>query len=353
MNDHAMTSAERVGIAMSGREPDRVPFVISVTLHGARELGLSIREYYSRAENVVEGQWRMFRKYRHDAFLPAFYGAIDAEAWGSETIYVEDGPPNSGPPVIKSMEDIRTLKPPKVEESPRLMEALKAMRLMKERAGGRAPLFGVIISPFSLPVMQLGFERYLDVLYGRPDLFERLMAANEEFSVAWANAQLAAGASAIACADPVSSPTILPRETYLKTGLPVIRRLLRRIKGGVAIHLASGVGIPIIDDIASCGAVALSASAHEDLAVVKAACRGRMTVMGNLNAIEMRRWTPADAVAAVKTAIAKGGPGGGFVLSDNHGEIPWQVSEDTLLTISEAAHTWGRYPLTWTREAAT
>jgi uroporphyrinogen decarboxylase len=61
----------------------------------------------------------------------------------------------------------------------------------------------------------------------------------------------------------------------------------------------------------------------------------------------MRRWTPEQAELAVKRAIAKAGPGGGFILSDNHGEIPFQVSDEILLAIREAVDRWGRYPLHW------
>ena len=41
-----------------------------------------------------------------------------------------------------------------------------------------------------------------------------------------------------------------------------------------------------------------------------------------------------------------GAPGGGFILSDAHGEIPFQVSDDILLTISETVHSMGVYPIT-------
>ena len=57
-----------------------------------------------------------------------------------------------------------------------------------------------------------------------------------------------------------------------------------------------------------------------------------------------------QAEAAVKRAIAQAGPGGGFILSDNHGEIPWQVADETLLAIGEAVARWGRYPLDWVRD---
>ncbi|MCX7007584.1 MAG: uroporphyrinogen decarboxylase family protein [Kiritimatiellaeota bacterium] len=342
-----MNAMERVMMAMGHKEPDRVPFVISVTMQGARELGLSIKDYYAKAENIVEAQLRMFKKYRHDALNPTFYGALEMEAWGSPTIFRAAGPPNAGPPLVTKLDDITKLTPPKIEDAPRLQEALKAIRLMKSKVGGTVPLLGVVISPFSAPVMQLGFDRYLELLFGRPDLFARLMAINEEFCVAWANAQLAAGASAIAYADPVSSTTIVTREMYLKTGWQVAKRVIARIKGGVATHFASGTCLPILADIAQTGTVAVGVSALEDLGAIKAACRGKLAVMGNLNAISMRHWTPAQAVAEVKAAIAKAGPGGGYVLSDNHGEIPWQVPDEILLVIADAVHTWGRYPLDW------
>jgi uroporphyrinogen decarboxylase len=210
------------------------------------------------------------------------------------------------------------------------------------------PIVGVVMSPFSLPVMQMGFERYLDLLYERRDLFDRLMQVNEEFCVAWANAQLDAGATAIYYFDPVSSPTVIPPDLYRQLGQPVAARTIARIKGPTATHFASGRTAAIVPDIAATGTAIVGASGIEDLAVVKAACRDRLTVLGNLNGIEMRTWSHDQAVAAVKAAIAAAGPGGGFVLSDNHGEIPWQVPDDVLFAVVEAARAWGAYPLAWT-----
>jgi uroporphyrinogen decarboxylase len=111
--------------------------------------------------------------------------------------------------------------------------------------------------------------------------------------------------------------------------------------------MASGRCSSIVADIAATGTAVLGVSAEEDLAAIKAACRGQLTVLGNLDAITMRRWTPEQAEAAVRDAIAAAGPGGGFILSDNHGEIPWQVPEAALLAVAEAARRVGTYPLDW------
>ena len=47
-----MTPMERVLTTLSHKEPDRVPLFLLLTMHGANELGLSIKEYFSKGEKV-------------------------------------------------------------------------------------------------------------------------------------------------------------------------------------------------------------------------------------------------------------------------------------------------------------
>lgn len=342
-----MNSMQRTLTALGHKEADRVPLFLLTTLHGAKELGLGIEEYFARAENVVEGQMRLLTKYRSDCLNAFFYASIETEAWGGDTHFSPDGPPLCGAPVIHRPEDIDRLQAPRVMQAPGLVRVLEAIRGLKARVGDTVPIIGVAISPFSLPVMQMGFDKYIELIYEQPGRFERLMQVNESFSIEWANAQLAAGATAICYFDPVSSPTIIPRELYLKTGQQVAKRTLAQINGPTATHLASGNALPIMADIADTGTAVVGVSAMEDLGELKTAAAGRVSLLGNLNGVEMRRWTPAKAELEVKRAIAKAGRGGGFILADNHGEIPWQVPDDVLLAIGDAVERWGRYPLDW------
>lgn len=347
MTARGMTSLERVLTAIGRKEPDRVPFFLLATMHGAKELGLSIKDYFSRGEHVAEGQLRLRAKYGHDCLYAFFYAPVEIEAFGGEVIYTEDGPPNSGRPFLSRAGEIGKLRAPDIAGQPCLQKVLKAIRLMKKAVGDEAPIIGVAMSPFSLPVMQMGFERYLDLLCFHPVLFRRLMRVNEDFCAAWANAQVAAGATAICYFDPVSSTTVTTRDQYLKTGFRAAKRTIPRINAPTATHFASGKCLPIVGDAARTGTAIIGVSATEDLAELKAACGVGLTVLGNLNGIAMRRWTPEEAEENVKDAVRRAGPGGGFILSDNHGEIPFQVPDDTLLAVSEAVRKWGRYPLTW------
>jgi uroporphyrinogen decarboxylase len=314
-------------------------------MHGAKELGLSIRDYFSKAEHVVEGQLRLRAKYRHDCVYAFFYAAVETEAYGNAPIYFDDGPPNAGEPIIHQPEDIKFLEPPKPAEKACLAKVLRAIELLKAKVGDDAPIIGVVMSPFSLPVMQMGYDKYIELMYEQPEWFDRLMRVNEEFCVAWANAQLQAGATAICYFDPVSSTTNTPREKYLGTGFQIAKRTIARIQGPTATHFASGRCLPIVNDVAQTGTAVIGVSALENLTDLKAQARGKLTLLGNLNGVEMRRWTPQQAEAAVKQTVARAGRGGGFILSDNHGEIPFQVPDQVLHAISDAVHRWGRYPL--------
>lgn len=340
-----MNSMQRVLTTLGHKEPDRVPLFLLLSLHGAKELNLSIKDYFSSADHVFTGQMRLLEKYKNDCLYGFYHAPIEVQAWGGEVLFRADGPPNSGMPFLRNTADIRNLKSPDVSGSPVLAPVLQALAMMKNEVEDRVPIIGVAISPFSLPVMQMGFESYIELIYTDEALFWHLMEQNIAFCVDWANAQLAAGATAICYFDPVSSPTIIPRELYRKTGCEIAKKTISLINGPTATHLASGRTIPIADELATTGTAIVGVSAEESLRECKAVFGNSLTILGNLNGIAMRKWTPQETRNNVLNAIRDGAPGGGFILADNHGEIPWQVSDEVLGTISQTVHDAGCYPL--------
>lgn len=341
-----MNSLQRVLTTLGYEEPDRVPYFLLLTMHGAKELNLSLKEYFSDPENVAKGQLLLREKYGHDCLSNFYYAALEIEALGGEVIYREDGPFNSGKPCVKA-EEIETLSFPKVTDTPCLQKVLKTTALLKEQAGEVVPIIGVVISPFSLPVMQMGFEAYLDLIYDDREKFDILMKKNEAFCIEWANAQLEAGATAICYFDPLASSTVIPPALYHETGFLCAKRTLKEIKGPTATHLASGRTIPVIDQLKQTGTNMVGFSCDEDPAAVKESLQGSMAMLGNLNGVTMGTWSEAETEKIVKEAIKAGAPGGGFILADTHGEIPYNVPDEVLHAIAKAVRKWGTYPLSW------
>jgi len=340
-------SMGRVLASLSHKEPDRVPMFLLFSMYGAKILDVPIKKYFSDPALVAEGQIKLRERYDNDCFYAFYYAAVEVEALGGSVIFIENGPPNAGEPVIRNAEDIKKLSFPKVAETPCLGKVLKTIEILKARAGDEVPIIGVVMSPFSAPIMQMGFEKYLDLMYEDRENFELLMKKNEEFCVEWANAQIAAGATAICYFDPVSSPTIVTRQYYLKTGHEIAKRTIARIKGPVATHLASGRSAPIVEDVVKTGSAVIGVSEIEDISELKEKSRGKITLLGNLNGIKLSHATETEAEEMVKKIIAGAASGGGLIISDNHGEIPWQVPEKILDAISRSVKKWGKYPLKW------
>lgn len=341
-----LTPMERVMTAMSHREPDKVPLLFFFSFYPAKELGISIKDYFLNPDAVVEGQLLMLRKYRGDCVYTLHYGCIELEGVGVEPKWKEKGPPIANNIIIRNREDIRKLKFPPIKETRGLKNVLSVTEKLKREVKDRVPILGGVVSPFCLPIMQMGFDRYLDLLYNDREAFWELMEKNIPFTIEWANAQLEAGATAIGYGDPLASLDIIDKKTYLETGYKVAELTVPKIKGPVAIGFAgarAGGSVDYFTGFSNVGA--LGVSALEDIGEVKEKVKGRFTVVGNLNGVEMIDWSRETAEEKVKEIIGKAAKGGGLAIADNHGEIPYFVSEEILLTIREAVDRWGKYPI--------
>ncbi|MDK2808775.1 MAG: uroporphyrinogen decarboxylase [Clostridiales bacterium] len=343
--ENVVTSMERVRKTMNFCEPDRVPFFLLCTHYCAKLLDMPIEEYFSKPEHVVKGQLLLKNRYHNDCVNPFYSVGHEYAAFGGEIIFHKQGPPNAGEPIIKHLEDIERLQPPDIKSSKSLMQSLKTITLLKEEVGESTPILGAVVSPFTYPILQMGFDKYIELIYERPDLLDRLLRINEIFCTEWANLQLRAGASFITWIDSMAAPSILPKERYLRTGYLSAKRTIAKIQGEVAIATSSASTDSILEEILSCGIKGILVSHFDDMEQTKKKVDRRATLLGNLNGIDMCNWTRADVEAKVVHAMKQAGTGGGFILCDNIGDIPYQVSEDTLFEISECVKHWGRYPL--------
>lgn len=340
----ARTSAWRVGEALAGRAADRVPFFLPVTVLGARLLGVSIREYLSSPSLMVRGQLAWRDRLGHDAVTPFHSAAAEVTAFGGEIVYFDDGPPNAGqPPLELDADELLRLEPPRPEDAPLLRRGLDVTRGLAAAVGGEAIILGAAVGPFSLPAMQLGLPAWLTLLHERPDVAAHLARVNAAFCAAWGNAQLAAGASAILVFEPLASPDLMEPARWRALGAPATRAAIAGIRGGVLLGFGSAPAQAVAAEALELGPAALVGGVGDDLAALKAACRGRALLIGGLDSLPLASGGPDAAQAAVRHALRAAGPGGGFLLSESHGEVPWSTPDETLLAAADAVRRWGRY----------
>ena len=86
---------ERVMKTLNHEEPDRVPLFLMLTYQGANWLNMDLKTYFSKGEYVAEGQLRLRERYGHDCLNPFFYASVEIEAFGGQTLFRKEGPPNA------------------------------------------------------------------------------------------------------------------------------------------------------------------------------------------------------------------------------------------------------------------
>lgn len=341
-----MNGMERLHAAINDFPADRIPIFCNLIDQGAKELGLSLQEYYSKGENVATAQLKMRAKYGYDNLWSLFYVGKEAELLGCrKTIYSVAGPPNVGEMVIKKLDDIQHLSvPDSIEDHPGFAEELKCLKILREEAGGKYPVCAYITSSMSLPTILMGMEKWLPLLLKGPaDLRDELLQKCHDFFVKEVLAYRAAGADIIVYSNPFGSIDMVPPKFFREQSLPWIKKDINAVGRDGFTYYCGGARLnSVIDPVfAETGLGAYYLGPLDNVAEEKRALAGRGLCCGIINDIRMIDWTPAEVRQETKRIIESGKPGGRFLFGTLL--MPYDIPERNIRAMMEAAEEFGRW----------
>lgn len=337
---------ELFGALMAGRLPQRVPIVCNLLEQGAREMGVSLRDYYASGELVAEGQLRLREKYGYDTLLGMFYSALDVELLGcGHIIYADDGPPNVGQLVIREPGDIDRLRVPEDPlEHPRFRELARCIAMLKREAGGRFPVLAPVTASFSMPAMLMGVEGWLRLmLTGDAALRELLLEKCSMFCCRQIAALREAGADLIVYVNPLASATFITVARFRELALSWVARDLGPAGPAGVVYFNGGGKInPMLDDLASVTGIGVYyLNPYDDIAAAKTILAGRGLVAGAINDIRLIDWSAEEIDRQVEQIMAAGKPGGGFIFGTLL--MPLAIPDASIRTMMAAALRHGDY----------
>ena len=236
-----------------------------------------------------------------------------------------------------SLARLPTLDP---QRDGRMPEKLKAIRRLRERYGDTVLITGSCAAPFSAVGLMWGIEESMVLLLSDADLLRDAMAYWAEFYKRYVRAQRDAGAHAVWLGDCNAFSSMVPVDLYTRHILPVTRDLVAFCEKELDVmvwlhnsevrrdHVLSH--LPLGHSFENLGPAA-------DLRDIRDAVRGRLTLSGNLDPIEVLwRGTPERIGREVERIMAIGKPGGRFIM--NTGEMnPRDVSEENMDAYMKAA----------------
>jgi uroporphyrinogen decarboxylase len=250
-----------------------------------------------------------------------------------------EGPTFARP--IRSAADIDKLGVP--DPNSDLKYVIDAVSLIRRELRGRVPLIGFAGSPWTVGTYMVEgggsktFERVKRMMYEAPRDLHRLLDVLTRSTIAYLNAQIAAGAQAAMVFDTWGG--ILTPAQYEEFSLnymaQIVAALTKNAEGRrvPSIVFTKGGG-PWLSKIAAIGCDAAGVDWCTDLATARQAVNGKVALQGNLDPAAL--FAPPEVLRAeARRVLDSFGKGPGHVFNLGHGITPGVNPEQVSVLIDE------------------
>jgi uroporphyrinogen decarboxylase len=244
---------------------------------------------------------------------------------------------------VRTSADIDRLPIPDPEGE--LRYVMDAVRTIRRELDGRVPLIGFAGSPWTVGTYMVeggssrNFEHIKGMLYGAPGQLHRLLEVITRATLAYLNAQIAAGAQAVMVFDTWGG-ALTPsdyREFSLRYMQQIVAGLTREAEGRrVPVILFTKGGGEWLSAMAATGCDALGVDWTTDLADARRIVQDKVALQGNLDPSVLYA-PPAQIREQVGRVLASYGRGPGHVFNLGHGIHP-EVPPEHALAMIEAVH---------------
>jgi uroporphyrinogen decarboxylase len=204
---------------------------------------------------------------------------------------------------------------PDPEASGRLPAYLAACKKVSTAVTG-TPVGGVICGPWTLATNLRGAENLIMDTATDPEFVHELMRFTVEVVKGFGEAVNKAGAGLSLSEAPASLSLISPKifKTFVMPYLKEVIDHLRERRTSVTLHICGFIE-PIMEDIASVGAIALSMDEPSSLEKMFGASGGKMVVIGNVATNTFVDGTPEDMEKEVVRCMRAAKERPGFILA--------------------------------------
>lgn len=306
-----MTGRERVLAMLSGKTPDSLPLMPITMMFAADQVGVHYRDYATDYRVLVEAQIHTAEQFDFDHVSCISDPGREAADCGASVIYFDDQPPaiDELHARLANKADLLTLKMPDPLGGGRMHDRVLAAALFKQRVGGVKLIEGWVEGPCAEGADLRGINTLMMDFYDDPAFIHDLFAFNVEMALAFARAQVDAGADIVGVGDAAASligphlyeEFVFPHEKRLVDGLHAMGTRVRLHICGDTSAILTGMGR------LACDIVDLDYLAS--LAEARTAMGPEQVLLGNMDPVSaLRNSTVAAVTDTVTQCHREAGP---------------------------------------------
>jgi uroporphyrinogen decarboxylase len=303
-----MNSFERLQSQLKGESIDRVlNFDLFMTFL-PKLIGKTQREYYLNYKILSAGNLAARDQFKIDILQTISDPYREAADAGLNVEFPENSLPLSREPLLQTPEDLSNLRFPEPGTGRRMSDRLEAISALQAQAHGEVPVMGWVEGALAEAADLRGINNLMVDLVDRPEWVKELLEITVEAEIAFARAQIRAGADIIGLGDAIASQ-ISPR-MYKKFALPYEQRIFQAVQelGAIPRLHICGDTTKILPDMALSGAQIIDLDWMVDMEYAFEVL-DKQLLCGNLDPVTVfLQGTPADIRAGLEANYQAAAP---------------------------------------------
>lgn len=302
-----MNSLERYKGMLLGTAVDIVPRTPILMQFAAEYIGADYAGFASDHRILVKANEECAKDFGFDQLSCISDPYRETHGFGSRIEFVPDGPPRSTHP-LQDTKDLSVLIKPDPIRSERMKDRIDAARLYRKRHGSEYSILGWIEGPAAEAAdLRTPINFLMDVMDDEAFACQ-LMDLCLEVGIAFARAQVEAGADTVGIGDAIASQ--LSPDLYERLVQPRQKRLVKAIREMGAytkLHICGNI-THLLPGIADLNVDILDVDHMVTLSTVRKAVGRRVAIAGNVDPVSaIQRGTPASIKTAIRKAYAEAG----------------------------------------------
>lgn len=335
-----MNSYERFTRYMRGEPVDRAPNFDIMMQFAAHYIGQPLSRYYQDYRVLCDANLAVQQAFSLDIVQAISDPYRETADFGADVEFPDDGLPIYKTPRLADPADLGQLKPPDPNTGRRMSDRLEAIRRFREQVGGTVPIMGWVEGALAEAADLRGVSTLLTDLYERTDWVRDLLEICAEVEIAFARAQVQAGADIIGLGDAIASQ-ISPK-MYQQFALPYEQHIFAAVRemGAVPRLHICGNTTRLLPHMAQSGADIIDLDWMVDIHQAAETFGDRAAVCGNFDPLAViLRGTPDQVRQAVLNCQKLGG---NRCISAAGCEIPDGTPHANLLAQAQALQEFGQ-----------
>lgn len=308
-----LNSRERVLKLFRKERVDIIPVFSgmgNVTVHGLKKYGWNFAQIHVDAHKMASMAASTFQLFGFECAVAPFDMGVEAEALGAEVNFYPHHTDVVFPTISKKLaekvEDLDIRVPSDLTKAGRIPLVMEAIRYLKEEVGDQVAIGAWVLGPYTLAGQLVDIGNLAKMAFKETEMVHEVLDTLAEVLIEISRIYRQAGADYMTIREMGAGPDILSPRMFKILIRPHLEQIFNAIDSPKILHICGDTD-SVVDQMALCGADAISVEQKNHVAESRKKVGPDMLILGNIDPFGVIvQGKPEDVDNAVKEAIANG-----------------------------------------------